>query len=383
MGSLLYGIDGYDLTASTLVNVMMESQMTVATPTASILSGNEVDKGTEIYLNCLTPRATIYYTLDGSCPCDDTPARKVYDGLPIIINTTTTIKAMASAPDLYDSDVATFVYRVPNGLRGDVNGDGEVNIADVNALLDIVLGGQVDEDTRARADVNADDEVNIADINAVIELILNPSNHVMNKVNCNDLLHIDDVTIKPGDIKTINVTIDNASRYSAMQCDIVLPAGLALVSLSSQDSHISKTDVLDQSVIRTADYSMNKCPFIEEMPVLTLTVQADESLAIDSEIILTNALLADGANKAWRVADCAAHVYNFSGVNDLTTNADRIWVDNHTMYIETRQNGIARIVSMNGVMRDVNVNAGLNRQDLDPGVYVVVLRGKSHKIVVK
>ena len=56
---------------------------------------------------------------------------------------------------------------------GDVNADGEVNIADVNALIDIVLnGGSDDDDQKSRADVNADGEINIADINAVIDLIL-------------------------------------------------------------------------------------------------------------------------------------------------------------------------------------------------------------------
>ena len=54
-------------------------------------------------------------------------------------------------------------------LLGDVNGDGEVNIADINALIDIILGG--DGNTTA-ADVNNDGEVNIADFNALIDIIL-------------------------------------------------------------------------------------------------------------------------------------------------------------------------------------------------------------------
>ena len=56
------------------------------------------------------------------------------------------------------------------GVPGDVNGDGEVNIADVNAVISIILGG--DDDTDGRADVNNDTEINIADINAVITIIL-------------------------------------------------------------------------------------------------------------------------------------------------------------------------------------------------------------------
>ena len=53
-------------------------------------------------------------------------------------------------------------------LRGDVNSDGEINIADVNALIDAILSGNHE----AADDVNADGEVNIADVNAVIDIIL-------------------------------------------------------------------------------------------------------------------------------------------------------------------------------------------------------------------
>ncbi len=52
--------------------------------------------------------------------------------------------------------------------RGDVNGDDEVNIADINALIDAILTDEVGP----RCDVNRDQEVTLADINALIDLIL-------------------------------------------------------------------------------------------------------------------------------------------------------------------------------------------------------------------
>ena len=55
-------------------------------------------------------------------------------------------------------------------LEGDVNGDGEVTIGDVSALLEIILRGDAEEGSPA--DVNDDGEINIADINAVIDIIL-------------------------------------------------------------------------------------------------------------------------------------------------------------------------------------------------------------------
>ena len=57
---------------------------------------------------------------------------------------------------------------VSSGLKGDVNGDGEVNISDVNAIINMILGGG----TNPAADVNNDGEINIADVNAVIDIIL-------------------------------------------------------------------------------------------------------------------------------------------------------------------------------------------------------------------
>ena len=58
----------------------------------------------------------------------------------------------------------------PPYKKGDVNGDGEVNIADINKLVSIILGAP--DDTEGRSDVNGDGDVNIGDINVVIAIIL-------------------------------------------------------------------------------------------------------------------------------------------------------------------------------------------------------------------
>lgn len=58
-------------------------------------------------------------------------------------------------------------------LTGDVNGDSEVNISDVNAVIDMILSGTAD----AAGDVNRDGEVNISDVNALIDIILTGGSH--------------------------------------------------------------------------------------------------------------------------------------------------------------------------------------------------------------
>lgn len=52
-------------------------------------------------------------------------------------------------------------------LKGDVNGDGFVNISDVNAIICVMCGTT----TYDKADVNGDGVVNISDVNAVIAIM--------------------------------------------------------------------------------------------------------------------------------------------------------------------------------------------------------------------
>ena len=55
-----------------------------------------------------------------------------------------------------------------SNIVGDVNADGDVNIADINAVVNVVLGGPFDN----KCDVNEDGDINIADINYLIDIIL-------------------------------------------------------------------------------------------------------------------------------------------------------------------------------------------------------------------
>ena len=54
-------------------------------------------------------------------------------------------------------------------LYGDVNGDLEVNIADVNSVIGVILDGN---GFTAAADVNNEGEINIADVIALINMIV-------------------------------------------------------------------------------------------------------------------------------------------------------------------------------------------------------------------
>ncbi len=55
-------------------------------------------------------------------------------------------------------------------LQGDVNRDGKVNVSDVSALINMILG--ITEKDMESADVNRDGKVNVSDVSALINIIL-------------------------------------------------------------------------------------------------------------------------------------------------------------------------------------------------------------------
>ncbi|MBQ6080030.1 MAG: chitobiase/beta-hexosaminidase C-terminal domain-containing protein [Muribaculaceae bacterium] len=60
----------------------------------------------------------------------------------------------------------------PAGLRGDVNGDQTVSIADVTALIDYLLSHDASTISLENADCNLDENISIADVTALIDYLL-------------------------------------------------------------------------------------------------------------------------------------------------------------------------------------------------------------------
>jgi len=63
------------------------------------------------------------------------------------------------------------VFTPLSTLTGDVNGDGEVTMADINTILSVIYDNTTDQEVVQRSDINGDGEVTIADIIYEIDLI--------------------------------------------------------------------------------------------------------------------------------------------------------------------------------------------------------------------
>ena len=267
-------------------------------------------------------------------------------------------------------------------IKGDVNNDGSVNISDINVIVSIILGAKVDSETMLRADVNEDGTVNISDVNLLLSIILKSTIKAYQSVNTQDQLHLPDVNVMAGEEVDVAVTLDNAAQYSALQCDITLPQGLTLVTSACPEGYEMHCNPLDASTTRIAIYSPEVRRFTDEAPVFTLTLAADMSLPMESEIQLTDAVIAGGF-EGWHPADCAARVNSSSHVNDVTAADARVWVENRTLCIDVREPAVAMLTTISGISRHLTLVQGVNRYDLEPGFYVIVVEGRSHKIAIQ
>jgi len=98
------------------------------------------------------------FTLSENSPCIDAGTADINgDGQSDITD------YLGSAPDM-----GAFEY-IPEGLSGDLTGDGYVNVQDIVLLVNIVLGFS---DPIAGSDISGDGTINVIDIVMLIDYIL-------------------------------------------------------------------------------------------------------------------------------------------------------------------------------------------------------------------
>ena len=110
--ALTFKMTDSDIAAQAVVNVVDPVKLVnVKEAVASRISGTAVYRGQTVTLSCETEGATIYYTLDGSCPCDEA-TRVKYEGRPIAINGDMTLKVMAVGVNGSESEVKEYTYTI-------------------------------------------------------------------------------------------------------------------------------------------------------------------------------------------------------------------------------------------------------------------------------
>lgn len=220
-------------------------------------------------------------------------------------------------------------------LLGDVNDDGAVNIADVTALIDYLLGSGNTINLR-NSDVNQDGVINIADVTALIDMLLGGSkskllHQIGDQLNAklpktNDYLSMSGLTLRPGESATVDVALNNDDDYIAMQCELVLPQGVKLVRVDGIERGSKHTNYDIQHDVETNVYTLINVSMSlnnysgHEGNMMRLTVAADETFDGGvAELRLANVTLITEDHALVLASDAVADVNNGSGINQITS----------------------------------------------------------------
>lgn len=154
------------VTAGNQVKTIGEKAFNLCTSLQRVALGNAIEHlGAKTFASCLaltdvTCRAVTPPASDGTA-CFASGAYKK-----------ATLRVPACSREAYCEADMWSQFKVITAINDtaacDVNGDGEINLSDVNTLIDLILRGEM----TLRADVNGDGELSIADVNVVISAIM-------------------------------------------------------------------------------------------------------------------------------------------------------------------------------------------------------------------
>ena len=224
---------------------------------------------------------------------------------------------------------------------GDANGDGNVNVFDVTAIVNYILGSPSGNFVFQAADVNNDGNVNVFDVTKVVNIILG--------VNANaKLRHVQSVQngamqiVKNG--KGTDIIVDDAEQYVAMQFDVVASAGQTVEGavLNSAAGHQISYRQTEADRYRVIAYSMENEEFMPTEDVLVSLKQA-QNVTIENALFVTKSghgISMDVNNEATGIEAIANEesdaIYSLSGLfmgTDVKALSKGTYIRNKKIFI--------------------------------------------------
>lgn len=182
-------------------------------------------------------------------------------------------------------DPTTVTITTKTLLLGDSNDDEFVNVTDLVATINYILGRPSDKFNKTAADISKNHVVDIFDVNLGLGLIKNGTRgaRMMTRAAAaaNDKMTIRDLSISAGMTKQLQVELTNEAAYTGFQFDLVLPEGIKMTSYS-QTARIPEDMLVDynetEGVYRFIGGLGETAITGTSGSIINITVKADENL---------------------------------------------------------------------------------------------------------
>ena len=276
-------------------------------------------------------------------------------------------------------------------LKGDSNDNDIVTVADAVNIANYAIGKQVEYIYTEASDVNSDGKITMADASGTITIILNNeiTSHATRSstdMAGSDFLETENFIGTAGIIQNVQVYMNNITDYTAIQGDIILPAGMEFETIYPGQrlgkNHTLAFNKLDNEIIRFIIFDPNSS-LLKASGEPLLTLQVKNKGNVYDNISIHNIYASDSYARDFIL-------YSIGGDSHLSSGIDS--VDSEGILIIPRINGVEiinaegneiMIFNMAGIMiRSFKANLKNHYIELEPGIYLLKVGDQNIKIKV-
>jgi len=292
-----------------------------------------------------------------------------------------TILTSTDEEELYAIDALSNVS-VTNIIKGDANNDGLVTVTDVVTTARYILNYNPESFAFEAADMNGDGKITITDVVKIANLVLDQNYEepaIMQMMAPNmagDRMFGEMIG------NTVNINLDNALEYTAIQMDVTLPEGMTAsdFELTNRASDLGLI-VKDRGngEIRALAYTPDlKSIKGNDGPLLTFVV--DDNMG---DIVVDHIELVNLNGESIRLNGFNIKLNNtVTSVKEIGT-AIRTYSDGSNIIIDSPQRMTVTITDVMGCSRQVDIASGSNIINAGSGVYIVNAGGEITKLLLK
>ena len=194
-------------------------------------------------LEITIPETVTYIDHDAFSYCNNlvltvvnkTPLDVGYDAFWGVQNNNGTLRVPTGSKDAYSNAdewyyFPTIVEYDDSYKKGDANGDGIVDVADVVAVVNYILGKASGNFNEVAANINGDDVVDVADVVGIVNIILGKSYARGDEAVLDEFTDNDRLRLTKSD-HLLTISLDNNGSYVAAQFDVRIPEGQTIESV--------------------------------------------------------------------------------------------------------------------------------------------------------
>lgn len=274
----------------------------------------------------------------------------------------------------------------------DPNGDNSTTVSDATAvakkILAIFLGAPYDE----RYDVNGDGNIDILDILAVIETILDdyvPGRANMrgaSDVTANDELVAEDFMMEANGHAVVPVRLEGLSQYSALQADVTVKGGISIddITIGSRiaATHAIAKKMISENTMRVIVYTAGDDMFADnDEPLFNIAISGSD--ASNASVSIRNILATEDGSRD-EVLGFRGGMHSVVTGIDGVDNGVSVYAKDGAIVVANALGSSVAVYGVGGEMIE-SVVATSNPAvfNVGAGVYVVTVDGVSTKVIVK